>query len=167
MRSIITFLMLALVGTTSQAAVERFPLDNPAACVMAYTQLYVDGAKNGWERKSSDGKDVFIKDGYVGYFASYAVDGSNCVLQSETLAEFQERITPRPVPRNPSREEPEVSFWDTGWGTVAKVAITIVVAKALWKVSAPLSTGCANTWDIAKDGSKCGLRAASVRPGGK
>lgn len=165
MRSIIAVLILAISATTAQAAVEKFPLNSPAACVKAYQELYVDGEKNGWERKTSEGKDVFVKDGYVGYFASYAVDGSNCVLQSETVAEFQERISPKPM-RAP-KQEPEVSFWDTGWGTAAKVAITVAVGVALWKVSAPLSTGCANTWNIAKDGSKCGLRAASVRPGGK
>jgi len=165
MRSIIAFLILVISATTCQAAVEKFPLNSAAACVKAYQELYVDGEKNGWERKSSEGKDVFIKDGYVGYFASYAVDGTNCVLQSETVAEFQERISPKPV--KPSKQEPEVGFWDSGWGTVAKVAIVVVAGAALWKLSAPLSTGCANPWDIAKDGSKCGLRSAASRPGGK
>jgi hypothetical protein len=169
MRSIITFLMLALVGTASQAAVERFPLDNPAACVMAYTQLYVDGAKNGWERKTSEGREVFIKDGYVGYFSHYAVDGSNCVLQSETLAEFQQRVTPREIPRNPSRESPEVSFWDTGWGTVVKVVGTGILIAAVMKAFPATGAlgACDYTWQTAKDGSRCGNRAAIVRPGGK
>jgi len=136
---------------------------------MAYNQLYVDGAKNGWERKSSEGRDVFIKDGYVGYFASYAVDGSNCVLQSETLAEFQERITPKSVPQNQSREDPQISFWDTGWGTVVKVVGTGILIAAVMKAFPATGAlgACDYTWQTAKDGSRCGNRAAIVRPGGK
>ena len=61
----------------------------------------------------------------------------------------------------------EVSFWDTGWGTTTKVVIGIVVLGALWKLSAPASKGCANPWNIAKDGSRCGLRSAASRPGGR
>jgi len=64
-------------------------------------------------------------------------------------------------------EPAETEFWDSGWGTAAKVAIVVVAGAALWKLSAATNVGCMLPSDIAKDGSRCGGRAASVRPGGK
>jgi hypothetical protein len=64
-------------------------------------------------------------------------------------------------------EQAETEFWDSGWGTAAKVAIVVVAGAALWKLSAATNVGCMLPSDIAKDGSRCGGRAASVRPGGK
>jgi hypothetical protein len=64
------------------------------------------------------------------------------------------------------KQEAEVDFWDSGWGTFTKIAIGVVAGVVLWKVSAPLRTGCQHYNDRAKDGSLCGKRSADYRPGG-
>lgn len=44
----------------------------------------------------------------------------------------------------------------------------LVLAFALMTISSGASAGnCDYPWQTAKDGSRCGNRAASVRPGGK
>ena len=44
----------------------------------------------------------------------------------------------------------------------------LVLAFALMTISSGTSAGnCDYPWQTAKDGSRCGNRAASVRPGGK
>ena len=63
--------------------------------------------------------------------------------------------------------EEETSFWDSGWGTATKV---LVAGFLLYKLSKaiPISSGpCDYAWQTARDGSRCGNRAASVRPGGR
>ena len=62
---------------------------------------------------------------------------------------------------------PKTSFWDTTAGKVVTGILVVGIAVALIRAF-PIAGagGCKNTWDIAKDGSRCGGRAASVRPGG-
>ena len=66
------------------------------------------------------------------------------------------------------KQEPEVGFWDSTTGKVLKWTAGAVIVYAVIK-ALPLagSVGCANPWDTAKDGSRCGLRSAASRPGGK
>jgi hypothetical protein len=64
-------------------------------------------------------------------------------------------------------EPAETEFWDSGWGTAAKVAIAVTAGAVLWKLSAGMSAGCQHYYDRAKDGSLCGKRSADYRPGGK
>ena len=63
----------------------------------------------------------------------------------------------------PTRQNDEE--WSLGKKLLVGAAV-IAGAVLLWKYSAPLVGGCMNPSDIAKDGSRCGGRAASVRPGG-
>jgi hypothetical protein len=64
----------------------------------------------------------------------------------------------------------ETSFWDN---PVVQGVITVVGVVALFAVAASIAKGggssgrCDYTYQTAKDGSNCGGRAASVRPGGR
>ena len=69
----------------------------------------------------------------------------------------------------PQPQQQETSFWDSSSGKLVKMVL--VVGGLVWvghliAKGGGSAGGCANPWDIAKDGSRCGGRAASVRPGG-
>ena len=57
--------------------------------------------------------------------------------------------------------KPAGMSWQAWAATFGLIAVSVALAKG------GSSSGCANTWDTAKDGSRCGNRAASVRPGGR
>ena len=61
----------------------------------------------------------------------------------------------------------ETSFWDNPIVQILGVVLLIGVAVSLAKGGGGSANRCDYTWQTAKDGSKCGNRAASVRPGGR
>jgi hypothetical protein len=73
------------------------------------------------------------------------------------------------TPSTPVQEEVQTSFWDSNTGKIIKwTAVAVVVyygIKALPVVSK--SNPCVLPTDRARDGSLCGGRASSVRPGGR
>jgi len=60
---------------------------------------------------------------------------------------------------------------DEEWSLGKKLLVGAAVVAGvyfLWKWSSPVSGGpCDFSWQTAADGSKCGMRAASMRPGGR
>ena len=60
----------------------------------------------------------------------------------------------------------ETSFWDNPVVQILGVVLLIAVAASIAKGGGS-SNPCDYTWQKAKDGSKCGNRAASVRTGGR
>lgn len=53
-----------------------------------------------------------------------------------------------------------------GWGEIMKILVLTLVLSVMG-VSAALAGNCTYTSDRASDGSRCGDRASTVRPGGK
>jgi hypothetical protein len=86
------------------------------------------------------------------------------IVEANTWAHIpQQAATPMPIPTEAPKD-------GVNWGKVAWVvggALLIVLVGGAIAKSGGSAGGCANTWDTAKDGSRCGNRAASVRPGGK
>ena len=71
------------------------------------------------------------------------------------------------VPDAPNAEV-QTGFWDSTTGKVVKWVGITVLAVALFKAIGPVASGICNVpSDRARDGSRCGGRAASVRPGGR
>ncbi len=151
--------ILAAVAFNAEAKTENFALTSKQACELALKELYVDGAQKGWQRVDQGDRSYFVKDGYVGYFSKFEED--SCVLTSELLSDFQ-----KPMPQQAKKEEE--GFCSSSFCKVAVGVVTIAaIAYGIRKLG-PVSGGtCDYTWQTAKDGSRCGNRAAIVRPGGK
>ena len=156
MFKLITAVVLALTTFTAEAATENFTLGSKQACELAVKALFIDGAKDGWQRVDKGDESYFVKEGYVAFFTKY--EENSCVLTSKLISEL-------PAPQT-QVERKEVGFWDSGWGTAIKV---IALGAIMYKLSAPLAGSgiCDFDWQIAKDGSRCGKRSAASRPGGK
>jgi hypothetical protein len=79
----------------------------------------------------------------------------------------QQTATPMPAQFQSNPETPKEGLT---WGKVAWAvggAVLLVLVGGAIAKGGGSAGGCANTWDTAKDGSRCGNRAASVRPGGR
>ena len=66
-------------------------------------------------------------------------------------------------------QQSNTSFWDSNAGKVTKVVLVIGGAYLLFKSMGyhnQYKGPCLNPSDIARNGSVCGARAATVRPGG-
>ncbi len=72
------------------------------------------------------------------------------------------------TPANNIQQEVQTGFWDSTAGKVVKWTAIALVGYAIIKaLPAVGNVGCVLPTDRAKDGSLCGGRASSVRPGGR
>lgn len=151
--------ILTAITFNVEAKTEHFPLNSKQACEIALKELYVDGAQKGWQRVDQGDRSYFLKDGYVGYFSKFEED--NCVLTSELLSDFQ-----KPIPQ--PQQAKEEGFCSSSFCKIAVGVVTIAaIAYGIRKIGPSSSGVCDYTWQTARDGSRCGNRAAIVRPGGK
>jgi hypothetical protein len=168
-------LIVALAATGVQAK-EVFTIENPAQCAKAHEMLNVDAS---FKQVDIKGQRFYIKDKHVGHFSKPCTETGQGELYTESFEEFKQRyaginLTKEDVVLvNDSAKaavktvEADESFCSS---TFCKVAVGAVVVAALIygiRQLGPASIGCMVPSDIAKDGSRCGGRAASVRPGGK
>lgn len=160
--------LVLMITTFSAQAAENFPLNTRQACELVIQELYVDGAAKGWKRFDQGDRSYFVKDGYVGYFSQYDHQNGRCVLTSETVQEFQDRNQPKSQPVSHAAAREDEGFCSSTFCKVAVgvgvIALTIYGIKALG-VANP--NPCVLASDRARDGSLCGGRASSVRPGGR
>ena len=69
--------------------------------------------------------------------------------------------------RNQYQEAPVQEAKSSGMSAGAWVAAFGLIAVSFALAKGGSSSGCQHTWQTAKDGSRCGNRAADARPGGK
>ena len=174
---------LALMATATQAG-QVFPIASPAHCEKGVQMM----EEQGFYRYEIRGTQYFAKDGYIGYLAQPCNTTSPNELRTETVAEFKQRMIAEGLRReeilpvndrarqefgrvqtSTNKETQEVA--DEGFcsSTFCKVTVGVIAVAALVYGSrklGPVASGCTYSWQTAKDGSRCGGRAATVRPGG-
>jgi hypothetical protein len=165
MIKLISALILTVATFSAQAAPSYIEFETKEQCNEVWTGFHTKTQELGLTRIDHMGRQYFVKEGWVGQweFGHGCNQIGNGKLTMEPIEEFNERMAGQ---FKINVKQPD-EFWDSTAGTVTKVVIGVAIAAVLWKISAPMTKGCANTWNIAKDGSICGGRAASVRPGGK
>ena len=131
-------------------------------CNEVWSLFYLD--KSGADRVDHWGKSYFVQNGKVGHFKRGCYDHSsmNGTFVVESLEEFNTRMDGKVTIR-------EVSTAENLGKVAVGVAQLFLVANAGRAAFEALGagTGCSFSWQTAKDGSICGLRAANVRPSGQ
>ena len=158
-------LILAIAALGVQAK-EVHNFETAEECTKVFNHFYGAGSgSNGFERHDFYGKSYFVKDGWVGNFeySCYSGPYRNGTFVMQTREEFNEAMDGKYVINEPESTASKVGKVALG---VAAIVVVAYVGRAAFKALGT-GTGCANTWNLASDGSRCGLRAASVRPGGK
>ena len=157
-------LILAITAITGHSK-EVHNFETYEECNKVFNHFYGAGSNNnGFERHNFYGYSYFVKDGWVGHFEYQCLSGPyrNGTFVVETREEFNERMQGKYVINEPESTASKVGKVALG---VAAIVAVAYVGRATFKALGS-GTGCANTWNLASDGSRCGLRAASVRPGG-
>ena len=103
---------------------------------------------------------VVFQDGASHQYSSVPDKVTKSMVEDRAAKDFPGRAI--------DRIDGDESFWDTTTGTVVYVGLAVVGIAAFIHLAGKLApTGKCNVpSDIAADGSRCGNRAASVRPGG-
>jgi len=168
-------LIVALAATGVQAK-EVFTIENPAQCAKAHEMLNVDAS---FKQVDIKGQRHWIKDKHVGHFSKPCTETGQGELYTESFEEFKQRYAGINLAKedvilvnDSAKNAVKVAEADEGFcsSTFCKVAVGAVAVAALIygiRQLGPASIGCLVPSDRAKDGSRCGARAASVRPGGK
>jgi hypothetical protein len=162
---LISTVILAFTAFTAQAAQEHIEFKTPAECQAVWTGFHTQTTELGLTRYEHQGQSYFVKDGYVGYWSA----GNDCngagKLTMEPVAEFKERMSAKnKAPATAKADEP---FCSTTTCKVLVGTVAVVVTIAAIRALGTGSVGCVLPSDRASDGSRCGARASSVRPGGK
>jgi hypothetical protein len=153
--------LIVMAMSLNGFAAQTLELNNFKDCDEGYRWLYVDTVKNGLKEHTINDTKYFFKNDKVLHFVGQACYEGQGKIVVESLEEFNARQPKEAALK--SKEERSSESWSMWWA----VAGLVLLGGALAATSKGSSGGCANTWDTAKDGSNCGGRAASVRPGGR
>jgi hypothetical protein len=163
MIKLISTVILALTAFTAQAAQEHIEFKTQQECQAVWTGFHTQTTELGLTRYDHQGQAYFVKEGYVGYWSA----GNDCnqagKLTMEPVAEFKERMSAT----NKVTAKADEPFCSTTTCKVLVGTVAVVVTIAAIRALGGASVGCVLPSDRASDGSRCGNRASSVRPGGK
>jgi hypothetical protein len=156
---LISTVILAFTAFTAQAAQEHMEFKTAQDCQAVFTGFHTQTKELGLTRYDHQGQAYFVKDGYVGYWST----GNDCSqaakLTMEPVAEFKARFAAN------NKAQADEAFCSSTACKVLVGTVAVVVLAAALKGGA--NVGCVLPSDRASDGSRCGNRASSVRPGGK
>ena len=156
---LISTVVLAFTAFTAQAAQEHMEFKTVQDCQAVFTGFHTQTKELGLTRYDHQGQAYFVKDGYVGYWST----GNDCnqaaKLTMEPVAEFRARFAAN------NKAQADEAFCSSTACKVLVGTVAVVVLAAALKGGA--NVGCVLPSDRASDGSRCGNRASSVRPGGK
>ncbi len=173
MKALVT-LIVALAATGVQAK-EVFTIENSAQCTKAHEMLNADAS---FKQVDIKGQRFYIKDKHIGHFSKPCTETGQGELYTETVEEFKQRMAGQRITRadvvlvNDSAKAAVRKEEDEGFcsSTLCKVTVgigAVILIGAAIKAIGPASAGCVLASDRARDGSICGGRASSVRPGGR
>ena len=157
--STVVLAFTAFTAFTAQAAQEHMEFKTAQDCQAVFTGFHTQTKELGLTRYDHQGQAYFVKDGYVGYWSA----GNGCdqaaKLTMEPVAEFKARF----AANNKAQADEAFCSSMTCKVLVGTVAVVVLIAA----VKGGANVGCVLPSDRASDGSRCGNRASSVRPGGR
>lgn len=163
MIKLISTVILTLTALTAQAAQEHIEFKTQEECQAVWTGFHTQTKELGLTRYDHQGQSYFVKEGYIGYWSAGngCNEAGNGKLTMEPVAEFKERM----AAKNKVTAKADEPFCSS---TTCKFLVgTAAVVVLIAAVKSGASVGCVLPSDRASDGSRCGNRASSVRPGGR